>query len=145
MCYMILLSTDITEDLSLHNNSLITFPKNLPPLAEVNLLAYPHRWFVGSAHGCSCGFRHLYSVELGFSRPEDWLSEESQDIEATLHFVRIVRDMLKRKVRVDCIDDWGHESDSAEFDGTLEVNLSQITDQEFRFFENYRFIFCNEI
>ena len=73
MCYMILLSTDSEADLSLYNDKLIEFTSELPGLAEEALLNHPKKWFVGSQHGCSCGFRHLYvtSVELGFGVPED--------------------------------------------------------------------------
>jgi hypothetical protein len=90
MCYMLLLSTESPEDLSSHDDALVFLSRNLPPLAEVGLLAHPYKWFVGSRHGCSCGFRHLYidSVTLGFAEPEDWYSEEVEDIQATLQFVQ---------------------------------------------------------
>jgi hypothetical protein len=57
MCYMLLLSTDSPEDLSANNDSHIAFSRELPGLPEVKMLTYPHKWFVGSRHGCSCNRR----------------------------------------------------------------------------------------
>jgi hypothetical protein len=83
MCYQLVLSTDSPEDLSRHDDDArVTFTRELPGVPEEALLAYPHRWFVGSRHGCSCGFRHLHvsSVELGFGEPVDWYPEELDDV-----------------------------------------------------------------
>jgi len=143
MCYMVLLSTDSAEDLSVYNDALVSFSHTLPPLDEVDLLAYPHKWFVGSRHTCSCGFRHLYisSVSLGFAAPQDWCPEDLDDIEATLRFVKVVKNLLVAGARVDCIDAWGHETDSSDLAETFQVNLSETREVEFRFFENHRFVF----
>ena len=142
---MVLLSTDSPEDLSTHKGALVRFSRNLPSLAEVALLAYPNQWFVGSRHSCSCGFRHLYigSVSLGFAEPQDWYPEEAEDIEATLRFVGIVKSLLAVGASVDCIDAWGHEPDSANLSETIQVNLSEVRDRDFRFFENHRLVFSN--
>lgn len=143
MCYMVILSTDSSEDLSAHNDEIVKFSRDLPPLAEVDLLAYPQKWFVVSRDSCSCGFRHLCvpSVELGFSEPAEWFPEQPEDIEATLRFMRVVRGLLEAGAHVDCIDAWGHESDSAKLIGAIRVDLSAIDDHCFRFFENHRFDF----
>jgi hypothetical protein len=147
MCYMVLLSTDSPEDLTKRNGPLISFCRELPPLAEAFQLAYPNKWFVGSRHNCSCGFRHLYigSVELGFGQPEEWFPEEAEDIEATVSFITVVRNLLVDGANVDCIDAWGHESSEANLSGTVAVNLTEMDDLEFRFFENHRFVFTTGI
>jgi hypothetical protein len=143
MCYMVLLSTDSPKDLTECNDSLISFSRELPPLAEALQLSYPNKWFVGSRHNCSCGFRHLYigSVELGFGQPEEWFPEETEDIEATVCFVNVIRNLLADGASVDCIDAWGHESSHANLSGTVAVDLSGMGVLEFRFFENHRFVF----
>jgi hypothetical protein len=143
---MILFSTDSSKDLSAHNNHLISFSTELPPLAEQTLLKYPNKWFVGSREGCSCGFRHLIdsSVVLGFREPEDWFPEKTEDIDATLRFVAIVKELLNQGANVDCIDTWWHSSDSASLDGTIQVDFFQLNSREFCFFENHHFIFSTK-
>jgi len=142
---MVLLSTDSPEDLSAHSDDLLTFSRTLPPLAEVALLAHPHRWFVGSRHGCSCGFRHLYigSVSLGFGEPQDRYPEEVEDLEATRKFLSVVRALLATGAYVDCIDAWGHETETANLSETISVNLAEVSDREYRFFENHHFVFSH--
>jgi hypothetical protein len=143
---MLLLSTDFAGDLSARNDNLISFSAELPPLAEKALLEHPNKWFVGSRQGCSCGFRHLYisSVVLGFGEPEDWFPEDPEDIEATLRFVAIVRELVGQGAHVDCIDVWGLSTESASIEGTIHVDLSQLDDRAFRFFEDHRFVFVAE-
>lgn len=143
MCYMLLLSTDSPEDLSAYNDSLIAFARELPGIPEESLLTHQARWFVGSAHGCSCGFRHLtvQSVELGFGEPVGWFPEESADIEATFKFIAIVRRLVEQGAQVECIDAWAHDDTPAALAGTVRVDLSVVTDRQFRFFENHRLIF----
>lgn len=140
---MLLLSTDSVEDLSAQSDDLISFSTELPPLAEQVFLKHLNKWFVGSREGCSCGFRHLdiSNTELGFGEPEDWFPEKIEDIEATLRFVATVKKLIEQGANVDCINAWGHDSDSASLDGTTQVDLSQLNDRAFRFFENHRFIF----
>jgi hypothetical protein len=140
---MLLLSTDSPENLAERNDEYIIFSRELPPLAESTLLNYSNKWFVGSREGCSCGFRHLYigSVELGFREPEDWYPEESEDIEATLRFISIIREIAEKGANVDCIDAWGHTSETANLDGTVQVDLSSLNSRTFRFFENHHFMF----
>jgi hypothetical protein len=140
-CYQVLLSTDARGDLSTHNDDLVVFSQTLPGLPEEALLAYPSRWFVGSRQGCSCGFRHLASVELGFGEPVDWYREEPQDVAATVRFIAIVRELIARGARVDCIDAWDHREGPAHLAGTLAVDLARVADHAFRFMENHRFVF----
>lgn len=139
---MLIVSTDSRADLAVHNDDLVEFSPELPGLPEESLLEHPNRWFVGSRHGCSCGFRHLYSVDLGFGEPVDWYSEEAEDVTATLRFVTIVRGLVEQGAHLDCIDAWDHrEEERATLAGIVQVPLSSLGDRAFRFFENHRFVF----
>lgn len=143
MCYVLLLSTTSDDDLTIYNNALVHFSRALPQCAAVSELKYKNMWYIGSKSGCSCAFRHLYSVELGFGKPVDWYKEEPDEIEATLQVIRLVRALLAKGHNVDCIDIWEHHEMSPGPKGKLNVNLSSIKDSEFRFFENHHFTFIN--
>ena len=41
MCYVLLLSTTSNEDLTVHNNELVRFSRDLPSIPEVSNLKYP--------------------------------------------------------------------------------------------------------
>ena len=138
MCYALILSTTSIEELSQFNREEIRFVTDIPARLPVDRLLYPNQWYVGSRTGCSCSFRHLYQPFV-FGAPEDWHPEEEANIEATLLFIRLVRSLLAKGERVDCLDAWKGNS---EIPFThLPVNLSQIRDEEFRFFENHHFDF----
>ena len=139
MCYTIYLSTDSNQDLSLNNSDLVHFKKQTVEEPFDSLLRYDQQWYVGSKSGCSCTFRHLFSVDLGFGEPVDWYPEDEDEIAATLLFVEIVRKIIERGYEVDCIDAWygATKEDILE----KQVNLDEIKDAQFRFFENYHFIF----
>jgi hypothetical protein len=144
MCYMTILSTTADTDLSVHNNELVTFTTSLPGIPEEQYLTHKFKWFIGSQSGCSCEFRHLYvdSVSLGFGEPEDWLPEEPGKIEATRQISAVIRSLVKSGAEVDCVDAWAHDQDSVEpLAGEIEVDLSEISDSAFRFFEMHRFTF----
>ena len=141
MCYVLLLSTTATEDLTVHNNDLVQFSRALPQLADVTALKYSNTWHIGSKSGCSCTFRHLYSVELGFGEPVDWYPEDPDVIAATVQVIRIVRPLLAQGHHVDCIDVWEHHEMDPGPKGALDVNLSSLKDSECRFFENHHFTF----
>jgi hypothetical protein len=141
MCYVLLLSTTSSEDLAAHNSELVLFTKDLPTIAEVKSLKYPNKWYIGSKSGCSCSFRHLHSIELGFSEPVEWYKENPEDIEATKQLIQIIRDLVAHGERVDCIDAWEHQEMYPVANGKLEVDLSKVKNSEFRFFENHHFTF----
>lgn len=143
MCYTLLLSTDSPVDLSMHNDSLIAFSRELPESGDERFLGYPCKWFVGSRTGCSCGFRHLYvdSVGLGFDEPVDWYPEETDDIEATIRFIAIVRELVAAGASVDCVNAWAHGDEPLQLAGTVHVDLQGTRNQAFRFYENHRFLF----
>lgn len=143
MCYELILSTTSSEDLSKFNEEKIRFEKEIPSRLPADSLSYPNRWYVGSRTGCSCTFRHLYDSGLGFGVPVDWYPEEQSDIEATLLFVRLIKSLLLMGENVDCIDLW--EGNGEEPFHPISVNLSQIRDEEFRFFENHHFDFTLNI
>jgi hypothetical protein len=141
MCYVLLLSTTSDADLTTFNSDALRFTKELPDIADVAKLEFPHRWYVGSRSGCSCGFRHLYSIELGFGEPVDWFEEQPEDVEATLELIRVIRELSDRGEGVDCVDAWDHREMQPVAETTLEVDLANVSDTQFRLFENHHFIF----
>jgi hypothetical protein len=143
MCYILLLSTTSAEDLAVHNNELVRFTKELPLIAEVADLKHENKWYIGSKSGCSCTFRHLHSIELGFSEPVAWYKEKPEDIEATAQLIRIIRELVVKGENVDCIDAWEHQEMYPATKGGLNVDLSSLKDSEFRFFENHHFTFSS--
>jgi hypothetical protein len=144
MCYALLLSTTSSDDLSQFNGEAIKFNKAIPVRLKFDHLLYPNSWYVGSRTGCSCSFRHLYGPEFEFSVPEDWFPEDKADIEATLVLIRLVRSLIAKGESVDCIDLWeGHDAEHRP-PISMNINLGQIRDEEFRFFENHHFDFISE-
>jgi hypothetical protein len=141
---MTVLSTNSETDLAAHNTDLVKFSKTLPGVPEEKYLAHQFKWFIGSKSGCSCEFRHLYvtSVEFGFGEPEDWFPEEASDIEATKQIATTIRALVSSGAEVDCVDAWMHaQQDAAQLAGDVVVNLSEVSDASFRFFEMHRFTF----
>ena len=141
MCYSVFISTDAEGDLATHNTPLIRFEKERSPYENdaLALMRYPHTWFVGSKSGCSCTFRHLHSIELGFGAPVDWYPEDSDEIEATKLFYDIVSALVLEGHHVDCISFWTDPTkDRVQ---SLDVDLTSVKREEFRFFENHHFIF----
>jgi len=143
MCYLLLLSTTSNQDLTAHNTELVRFSAELPAIADASNLKYPRKWYIGSRSGCSCSFRHLYSVELGFGEPVDWYEEEEKDIEATLQVISIIRALVSNNESVDCIDAWEHHDLLPRATNKLAVDLGAVRDREFRFFENHHFTFTS--
>ena len=139
MCYAIYLSTNLNDDLSQFDSDLIKFERAVSKIPIITLLKYKYQWYVASKSGCSCTFRHLYSTELGFGAPVDWYKEEADEITATLSFIKIIRKLVVRGGKVDCVDIWfGTELSDIQ---DKRVNLTEIEDEQFRFFENYHFQF----
>jgi len=143
VCYSIYLSTNSDQDLSAENCDLVSFSKEPVPEPYRSLLKFPHQWFVGSKSMCSCTFRHLFSIELGFGEPVDWYEEGEDEIAATLLFINIIRRISKLGFQVDCIDTW--EGTGREDIIEISVNLDDIADDQFRFFENHHFVFDGEV
>jgi hypothetical protein len=141
MCYVVFLSTTSDEDLARHNTGYLRFSKELPDEPAVSALEHPHRWYVGSRSGCSCTFRHLHSTELGFGPPVDWYPEEEDEITATLEFVAVVRGLAEGGAKVDCVDAWSGEAGKAAVEESVTVNVGEIADEAYRFFEDRSFDF----
>lgn len=141
MCYVLLLSTTANLDLSEHNNDLVRFSRELPDIADTVKLRYPHRWYIGSKSRCSCSFRHLYSIELGFGEPVEWYEEDMDDIRATIQVIGLIRRLVECGEKVDCVDAWDYKETHPSAKAELEVDLDIISDKAFRFFENHHFEF----
>ena len=141
MCYLVYISTDFEGDLSRHNSALIRFEKDFSNCAPevMDLLLYKYSWYVASKAGCSCTFRHLSSIELGFGKPVGWYEEHLDEIEATKIFYDEISGLISQGNKVDCIEIWsGTKKDHIK---RLKVDLSLIARDDFRFFENYHFVF----
>jgi hypothetical protein len=139
MCYSVYISTDSIEDLAAHNSESVRFER----LSESNndpttvLLEYPRKWYIGSKSGCSCSFRHLMSIDLGFSDPVDWYEEEQDDIVATQELYSIFLKMLSSGYHIDLIDSW--QGAQVREIKVLDVSLNDISNTAFRLFENHKF------
>ena len=143
MCYLVYISTDFEGNLSQHNSALISFEKDFTNCEPeiIDLLLYKYHWYVGSKAGCSCTFRHLSSIELGFGEPVYWYEESSDEIEATKIFYDEISSLISQGNKVDCIDIWaGTKRDQIKH---FEVDLSSVPRDAFRFFENHHFVFNN--
>ena len=141
MCYLVYISTDFDGDLSRHNSGLLSFEKDIsegdPDI--IDLLLHKNSWYVGSKAGCSCTFRHLHSIELGFGEPVEWYAEDPDEIDATKLFYDVMINLISSGNQVDCIEIWtGTKKDQIK---RLKVNLASISKKTFRFFENHHFVF----
>lgn len=148
MCYMTIISTTSAIDLTQFNTTDVVFDKEMPGIPEEQLLKYPHKWYIGSYQGCSCGFRHLMTEnfsDLVFSEPEEWFEEEPEDIEATLKLVRIFKIIIKSGSKLECINAWARDpSEPPNLKGNVVVNFSEVTETSFRLIENYHHEFIHQ-
>jgi hypothetical protein len=138
---MTIISTTSNLDLREFNSIDVVFDKEMPGIAEEQLLKYDRKWYIGSYQGCSCGFRHIMSEnfpDLGFSDPEEWFSEEPEDILATIKLVRIFKKIISTGAKLECIDAWAHDSaDAPSLSGSVVVNFQEVSETSFRLIENY--------
>lgn len=144
---MTVISTTSAADLSEFNTPFVRFSREMPDVPVAALLRFPHKWFLGSRDGCSCGFRHLEqrNEELGFSEPADWWPEEADDIEATRQAVRIFISILGEGAKLDCIDAWlQDDKNEPKLAGDAVVDLGTVSEACFRFFEWHRFELTNK-
>lgn len=141
MCYSVYLSTDSSADLTARNSPLLRFTRasDVTPNCCIDLLEYPEKWFVGSKSECSCTFRHLHSIELGFGAPVDWFPEEADSIDATGELYDTLSWLLSSGSHVDLLDQWAGAD--CERIATLEISLGGVSRQAFRMFENHVFRF----
>jgi hypothetical protein len=138
MCYMLYLSTDSPWDLTEFNSELLRFERLEDDEGE-GTLRNPRKWYVGSKAGCSCTFRHLVSIELGFGEPVTWAPEEEDEIQATAALYRVIVQLRSEGYKVDLLDLW--EGEQMSEIPSLVVDLGAISVHEFRLFENHHFIF----
>ncbi len=139
MCYSVYLSTTSPEDLTSRSSKFVYFERSAPDDPIAAALLYEHKWYIGSASGCSCSFRHTSDPELGFTEPVDWNPEEPEDLEATEILISHVRRLRTEGHEVDIIDAWAG-TEPAQLKRSF-VDLAKMTDRQFRFFKNYHFIF----
>ena len=139
MCYAVYISTDSAEDLSARNSELVRFEKVTDPISDpcTRLLEFSYRWYVGSKSGCSCTFRHLTSIDLGFSEPLSWYPEEEQELVATKELYRTLTHLVSSGHHVDLLDRW--EGAEPEDIRMLEVPLDDVSETAFRMFEDHKF------
>jgi len=141
MCYALYLSTDNQKDLTKHNSDLVRFEPILNDDENhfTMLLKNRNKWYVGSKSGCSCTFRHLKSIELGFGEPEDWYREDQEEIDATKELFHLIEQLIFCEDQVDCISIW--EGSDPEDVVKMDVQLSFLSEVSFRLFENHHFVF----
>jgi hypothetical protein len=144
MCYGVYISTDSGEDLSLRNSELVRFARVDGPDVNpcVGVLEFANKWYVGSESECSCTFRHLESIELGFGEPEDWCKEEKAEIDATAELYRTLVLLLSAGHKVDIMDAWeGDQSRTQPEDvRVLHVSLDEVSEKAFRLLIGHRFL-----
>ena len=139
MCYEVYISTDSQEDLATRNSELLRFKRvaDLSTDPGILLLDFPNRWYVGSKSGCSCTFRHLHAIELGFGEPVDWYPEEQDEIDATRQLYVTLIFLLSSGYQVDLVNLW-HGAQPTDIT-TLDVSLGEVSEKAFRLFENHKF------
>ncbi len=143
MCYLVYLSTTSREDLGQFPSTLYHF---LPLTKEddpalVKLLDHPALWYLECQYGgCSCHFRYLCEGnEMDFAPPADWSPEEADAIEATKAVYDVLAGMLANGHKVDIVAVW--DDTQPEAITVLDVSLSAVDRDSFRFFENRKFNF----
>lgn len=143
MCYLVYLSTTSWEDLGQLPSALYHFLplSNEDDPALVKLLGHPRQWFLECQYGgCSCHFRHLCEGnDWDFAPPEEWCPEDADDIEATKAIYDVLVGMLADGHKVDLVAVW--DDAQPEAIAVLDVSLSEVDRDSFRFFENHKFNF----
>lgn len=140
MCYLLYISTNSEHDFAVNNSKLVKFEKVTDKDEELpaEILRCPNIWYVGSATGCSCSFRHLMAPDLGFSEPVDWYKEEEEEIEATKQLYDILKNELDKGSAIEIVDKWTRTGlkDIKE----MNVSFSDVSRNQFRLIENYKYI-----
>jgi hypothetical protein len=145
VCYGVYISTDSSEDLSRQSSELVRFERVKDEGSHVcaKALDFENKWYVGSASGCSCTFRHLEWDEPEFGEPEEWFDEEADALAATGELYRAIGRLADRGYKVDLVDTWeGSTSPTGPEDvKVMGVSLEEVRESAFRLFLNYKFIF----
>ena len=146
MCYTVFFSTTSDEDLSEAGHGLFTPYRTDGHTWEeeaIELLAHPNRWYLECRYGgCSCHFRHIESYIATFGLPGDPLpggqDEDEDDIESTAAFYDLIKRLVDEGHDIDVIDVWSDTPN--ERVQTMDVSLSEVTRDTFRFFASHRFM-----
>jgi hypothetical protein len=143
MCYSVYLATDSKEDLEKYNDNQVFFEKIEKGDEITLLLKNENKWHIatGKAGCCSCGLRHLMreSLSLGFSKPEDWFHEKKADLQSTKKIYNIICKLIADGYKVESLDVWTEPKPEDII--TKDIEIKNISDDEFRFFEGYLFRF----
>ncbi len=147
MCNIVHISTTSEEDLALlpTDNYFIKRADEEEEDAHIARLAHPHKWFLMCRYGgCSCHFRHcnvLGNGDAEFLTPEEDELNANNDDDEYIEDTAAVYDLLTRLSneghKVDLLDSWN--GDDLHRIKTVEVSLSHVPREAFRFFEGYRF------
>jgi hypothetical protein len=147
MCYLVYLSTESAEDLARCDSERIQFrPLEEDDKVYESVLKHPQKWSIPTPpSGCSCGFRHLFYMNMdqgfdqGFREPEDWCPEDEDNLAATAELYRMIARLLAAGHKVDCLDVWnGTPADEIQ---EQSVDLGTVPEKAFRLFEGYHFVF----
>ncbi len=151
MCNLLHFSTTSGEDFSAlpRDNYIIERPRE-EEAGLVALLVHPQKWYIACRYGgCSCHFRHIipfyekdgafFPVENGFARPEEDEFDDSDEqvIEDTGALYDLFSRLVAQGHGVDVLDSWNGED--LEHVRAMEVSLSEVGRDRFRFFESCRF------
>lgn len=143
MCYLIYMSTTSPEDLSPSGGGLFRLFRVDAANQEPALtpLRHPRRWYLESKQGgCSCHFRHWMEVNGDeFGPPVEWFPEDEEDVESTTAFYDVIARLVSEGHDVDLVDVWN--GTDAEAVRAVDVSLSDVDRESFRFFESARFAF----
>lgn len=142
MCNTIYLSTTSEQNLAELNSKHCQFEKFAfdQDREIVELLAYPARWFLSVHGGCSCHFRHYISRDHPplFDEPQEWAEEDADEVESTRWAYDHFKSIVEAGYQLDIVDVW---SDTAAEDVlTIEISLSEVGRESFRFIEAGRLV-----
>jgi len=144
MCNSIYFSTTCPDDLT---GQYGTYRLRRPGPKEITLigdvLKHPHQWSLESGvGGCSCHFSVMIGLDgyehYEFGVPQEWMPDDPEHVAATADFYDRIKGILSAGYEVDLVTMWSEELDDELI---YEVNLNQVTREEFRFFDYATFRF----
>jgi hypothetical protein len=152
MCNVLHFSTTSAEDFSsLPQDHFIIGPPREGEEEHLTLLAHPEKWYIACRYGgCSCHFRHygrffdrggalIGCDDATFATPGD--EPDTDDDEQVIDDTGALYDLFSRLLveghSVDVLDSWN--GDDLHAVRTMEVSLSSVPREAFRFFESCRF------
>lgn len=138
MCNLIYFSTTCPDDLAGDFGTYrLRRPEDHEHALTARALRHPHVWYLESGvGGCSCHFRCRIGIagydDYRFAPPEEWEEFDPVAAQGTKDFYARVSLLIGRGYEVDLVTTW-----SDEFDDELiyDVSISQVTPDEFWFFD----------